>query len=244
MIETKNLTRSFKNGDVLTPVLKGIDFAAADGEFVAIMGRSGAGKSTFLYQISLLDEPTGGAITIDGHDTHRMSEEQRMRFRLNKFGYVFQDYALLPELTALENVALPLLMQGKTRRAAYAEAQQSLERVELGHRLHNLPSQLSGGEQQMLAFARGLMTDPKILLLDEPSLGLAPKIVKEVFAKIKEINEKHKTAIIVVEHNIKSLLKIAGRAYVLDKGKVVAEDLSHKLINSDILEKVFMGTLS
>lgn len=102
---------------------------------------------------------------------------------------------------------------------------------------------LSGGQQQMLALARGLMTDPKVLLLDEPSLGLAPKIVKEVFTKIKETNEKHKTAILVVEHNIKSLLEIANRAYVLDKGKVVAKDSSQKLLESDILEKVFMGKL-
>jgi len=100
---------------------------------------------------------------------------------------------------------------------------------------------LSGGGQQMLAVARGLMTDPKVLLLDEPSLGLAPKIVKEVFAKIKEINENHKTAIMVVEHNIKSLLEIANRGYILDKGKVVACDSSQKLLESDILEKVFTG---
>ena len=100
---------------------------------------------------------------------------------------------------------------------------------------------LSGGQQQMLALARGLMTEPKVLLLDEPSLGLAPKIVKEVFAKIKEINERHQTAIMVVEHNIKSLLDIASRGYVLDKGKVVAKDSSQKLLESGILERMFVG---
>ena len=100
---------------------------------------------------------------------------------------------------------------------------------------------LSGGQQQMLAIARGLMTEPKVLLLDEPSLGLAPKIVKEVFAKIKEINLRHKTAIVIVEHNLKSLLEIVDRAYVLDKGKVVAEDTGKAIINSDILERVFLG---
>ncbi|MEK7075822.1 MAG: ATP-binding cassette domain-containing protein, partial [Patescibacteria group bacterium] len=100
---------------------------------------------------------------------------------------------------------------------------------------------LSGGQQQMLALARGLMTEPKVLLLDEPSLGLAPKIVKEVFAKIKEINDKHKTTIMVVEHNIKSLLEIAHRGYVLDQGKVVAKDTSQKLLESGVLEKVFVG---
>jgi len=102
---------------------------------------------------------------------------------------------------------------------------------------------LSGGQQQMLALARGLMTEPKILLLDEPSLGLAPKIVKEVFTKIKEINEKHKVAIMVVEHNIKSLLNIAHRAYVLDKGKVVVKNTADRILGSDILEKVFLGKM-
>ena len=221
MIETKQLTRSFKNGDVLTPVLKGIDFAAADGEFVAIMGRSGAGKSTFLYQISLLDEPTGGAITIDGHDTHRMSEEQRMRFRLNKFGYVFQDYALLPELTALENVALPLLMQGKTRRAAYAEAQQSLERVELGHRLHNLPSQLSGGEQQRVSISRAIAHKPAVLFADEPTANLDNESSAKVMDTFTELHKEGQT-IIMVTHE-EQYAALAGRLVRMDDGRIVSE---------------------
>src|SRR3989344_955209 len=172
MIQTKNLTRTFKNGDVVTEVLKGIDFAARDGEFVSIMGRSGAGKSTLLYQLSLLDDPTSGELIIDGHEAHSMTPDEKMQFRLVKFGYVFQDYALLPELTALENVALPLLMQGKSRKAAYAEAQQSLERVELGHRLHNLPSQLSGGEQQRVSISRAIAHKPAVLFADEPTANL------------------------------------------------------------------------
>ena len=110
MIETRNLTKSFKNGDIVTQVLRGIDFKAKEGDFVAIMGRSGAGKSTFLYQISLLDEPTSGEIFIDGREAHAMSEAEKARFRLVKFGYVFQDYALMPELTAFENVLIPLMM--------------------------------------------------------------------------------------------------------------------------------------
>ena len=221
MIETKQLTRSFKNGDVLTPVLKGIDFAAADGEFVAIMGRSGAGKSTFLYQISLLDEPTGGAITIDGHDTHRMSEEQRMRFRLNKFGYVFQDYALLPELTALENVALPLLMQGKTRRVAYAEAQQSLERVELGHRLHNLPSQLSGGEQQRVSISRAIAHKPAVLFADEPTANLDNESSAKVMDTFTELHKEGQT-IIMVTHE-EQYAALAGQLVHLDDGRIVSQ---------------------
>src|SRR3989304_1993135 len=108
MIETKNLQRSFKNGDVETRVLKGIDFTARDGEFIAIMGRSGAGKSTFLYQMSLLDEPTGGEIKIDQKDTHTMTVNEKTYFRLSRLGYVFQDYALLPEMRGVANVVPPL----------------------------------------------------------------------------------------------------------------------------------------
>src|SRR3990167_2712886 len=119
MIETKHLTKSFKSGSVITSVLKGIDFKAREGEWVAIMGRSGAGKSTLLYQLSLLDDPTEGEVVIDGRDTHTMSASEKMEFRLRRFGFVFQDYALLPELTALENVALPLLMTGEYKAAAY-----------------------------------------------------------------------------------------------------------------------------
>ena len=195
--------------------------AAADGEFVAIMGRSGAGKSTFLYQISLLDEPTGGAITIDGHDTHRMSEEQRMRFRLNKFGYVFQDYALLPELTALENVALPLLMQGKTRRVAYAEAQQSLERVELGHRLHNLPSQLSGGEQQRDSISRAIAHKPAVLFADEPTANLDNESSSKVMDTFTELHKEGQT-IIMVTHE-EQYAALAERLVRMDDGRIVSE---------------------
>ena len=129
MVRTKQLVKTFKNGDILTPVLKGIDFQARQGEWVAIMGRSGAGKSTLLYQMSLLDDPTSGEIVIDGHDTHTMSASDKMLFRLSKFGFVFQDYALLPELTALENVALPLLMAGLPKPDAYRLSSAALERA-------------------------------------------------------------------------------------------------------------------
>src|SRR3989344_1465422 len=225
MIETKKLERSFKNGDVETLVLKGIDFKADSGEFVAIMGRSGAGKSTFLYQISLLDEPTGGAITIDGHDTHRMSEDERMKFRLNKFGYVFQDYALLPELTALENVALPLLMQNKSRKQAYAEAQEALDRVALGHRLHNLPSQLSGGEQQRVSISRAIAHKPAVLFADEPTANLDNESSKTIMDIFVELHQEGQT-IIMVTHE-EEYAKLAGRLIRLDDSRIISET-SHR----------------
>jgi len=225
MIETKNLTRSFKNGDVETLVLKGIDFTAGDGEFIAIMGRSGAGKSTLLYQISLLDEPTGGEIKIGGHNTHTMDEHERMKFRLNKFGYVFQDYALLPELTALENVALPLLMQDKSRRQAYAEATRALERVSLGHRLHNLPSQLSGGEQQRVSISRAIAHKPVVLFADEPTANLDNESSQTIMDIFVELHKEGQT-IIMVTHE-EQYAKLAGRLIRLDDGKIVSETKRH-----------------
>ena len=227
MIITKNLSRTFINGDVVTPVLKGIDFQAKEGEWIAIMGRSGAGKSTFLYQLSLLDDPTGGEIIIDGHDTHMMSANEKMMFRLVKFGYVFQDYALLPELTALENVALPLLMQDLSKKAAYAKAENALLRVGLGHRFHSLPSRLSGGEQQRTAIARAVAHDPKILFADEPTANLDNESSSSVMEIFAELHKKGQTLIMVTHEE-----EYARRAQTLiriDDGRVVSKESNESL---------------
>lgn len=222
MLQTTQLKKSFIDGTVETHVLKGVDFVANDGEFISVMGRSGAGKSTFLYQISLLDEPTGGEIVIDGHNTHTMTADEKMRFRLSKFGYVFQDYALLPELTAAENVALPLIMAGKTKAEAFAEAEKALTRMKLGHRLNNLPSQLSGGEQQRTSIARAVAHMPKILFADEPTANLdndSSRIVMDIF---KELHEAGQT-IIMVTHE-EEFAKQAERIVRLDDGRIVSDE--------------------
>lgn len=220
MIRTTNLRKSFHSGDVVTEVLKGIHFEAKTGEFISIMGRSGAGKSTFLYQISLLDRPTSGEIVIDGRDTHTMTEEQKMNFRLNYFGYVFQDYALLPELTALENVALPLMMQGRSKADAARKAAVALERVGLAHRLNNLPSQMSGGEQQRVSIARAIGHEPKVLFADEPTANLdnhSSRIIMDIFS---ELHKKGQT-IIMVTHE-PEYAEMAERLVHLDDGKIVS----------------------
>src|SRR5574343_16913 len=197
MIKTKNLTKTFTDGEKITKVLKGIDFEAKEGEFIAIIGRSGAGKSTFLYQISLLDEPTSGEIKIGGIDTHNLTQNEKTEFRLNELGYVFQDYALLPDLTALENVALPLLMQGKDTTESYKISAKSLERVGLGHRLNNLPSQLSGGEQQRVSISRAIAHNPKILFADEPTANLDNESSKRVMEIFKELHAQGQTIVMV-----------------------------------------------
>lgn len=221
MIETKQLTKSFQDGEKITPVLKGIDFKVESGEFVAIMGRSGAGKSTFLYQLSLLDEPTSGEVIIDGHDTHDMTATEKMNFRLSKFGYVFQDYALLPELTALENVALPLLMQGHSKTRAYTDAKAELERAGLGHRLNNLPSQLSGGEQQRVSIVRAVAHKPKILFADEPTANLDNQSSLLIMDIFKDLHKAGQT-IIMITHE-EQFAHMAERLVRFDDGKIVSE---------------------
>ncbi|HSA84213.1 MAG TPA: ATP-binding cassette domain-containing protein, partial [Patescibacteria group bacterium] len=147
MITVTNLTKTFHTGEHTLIALDHLSFTINEGEFLAITGRSGAGKSTLLYQLSLLDHPTNGEIKIDGQETSSLHIAERVAYRRNHFGFIFQDYALLPSLTALENVMLPLLMQGASRHDAQQKAQKALIQVELEEKYENLPSQLSGGQQ-------------------------------------------------------------------------------------------------
>jgi putative ABC transport system ATP-binding protein len=220
MIQIKNLKKSFKDGENNTEILKGIDFIAKSGEFIAIMGRSGAGKSTLLYQMSLLDRPTSGEIKVNGVDITSLSTSERTSFRLSELGYVFQDYALLPEMTALENVALPLLMQNIPEKTAYKKATYSLTRVGLEKRLNSLPSKLSGGEQQRVSIARAIAHEPKILFADEPTANLDNESSKIVMDFFKELHKGGQT-IIMVTHELE-YSKFAERTIRLDDGKIVS----------------------
>lgn len=219
MIEVKNLHKTFMNGQVETSVLKGLDFKIEDGEFIAIMGRSGAGKSTFMYQISLLDEPTRGEIIIDGINTHTMTNEQKTSFRLARLGYVFQDYALIPELTALENVALPLLMQGITTKKAMATAQNALKTVGLATHTNQLPSQLSGGEQQRVSISRAIAHNPDILFADEPTANLDNESSRTIMDIFKQLHKQGQT-IIMVTHE-EEYGKMAEKTVTLNDGRIV-----------------------
>jgi putative ABC transport system ATP-binding protein len=221
MIKVKNLKKSFKDGEKITEVLKGIDFTVETGEFIAIMGRSGAGKSTFLYQVSLLDEPTSGEIYINGRDTHHMTPTEKTYFRLSELGYVFQDYALLPEMNALENVALPLLMQNLSEKVAHKKAKDALVRVGLEHRLNNLPSKLSGGEQQRVSIARAIAHDPKILFADEPTANLDNESSRVVMNIFDELHKAGQTIIMITHEEEYS--KHAERVVHLDDGRIVNE---------------------
>lgn len=237
--EKKEILIKLDNLHVHYGGVKALDGASVqidEGEVVALMGPNGAGKSTVLKALFGLAPISSGTVHFHEHEITPVPYEMILR----GISFVPQGRRVFPHLTVYENLEI----------GGYVlNAKQTREKIEdvlelfpaLRAKLHAKSDTLSGGQQQMLAIARGLMTDPKVLLLDEPSLGLAPKIVTEIFAKIREINERRRMAVVIVEHNLKSLFKIIDRAYILDKGRVVKEDTAEGIANSDILERVFLG---
>jgi putative ABC transport system ATP-binding protein len=224
MIEVKNLIKNYGKGEVITKVLKGIDLFIPPGQFVAIMGKSGAGKSTLMYQMSLLDEPTSGKVILDGVDTEHFSETERTLFRLNRLGYIFQDYALLPELSAVENVLIPLMMMNMTKEEGMEKSSKALEAVGLGHRLHNRPSQLSGGEQQRVSIARAIAERPDILFADEPTANLDSVSGQSVIDVMQELHQRDGQTIVMVTHE-PEYARFADRIIELEDGQIVTDNL-------------------
>lgn len=222
IINVKNLKKTFINGEIKTPVLKGIDLHVEEGEFLAIMGRSGAGKSTLLYQLSLLDEPSSGEIDINGIDIINMAEKDKTLFRLNNMGYVFQDYALVPELTAVENVMVPLLMQGVSFAESLKRSEVVLAELNLHQQINNLPSLLSGGEQQRVSIARAIVHNPKIIFSDEPTANLDAESARLVISILKDLNKKGQT-MIMVTHEIE-YGREADRIIHLANGYIESEE--------------------
>jgi putative ABC transport system ATP-binding protein len=218
IIQANNITKTYQTGGLSNTVLRGVSLEVDAGEFVAIMGRSGAGKSTLMYQLSLLDHPTSGEIYLNGIDTNLFSQNERTNFRLRQLGYVFQDYALVPELSAIENTAVPLIMQGKTKRVAYEEAESALRAVGLRERLGNLPSQLSGGEQQRVSIARAIAHKPKILFADEPTANLDSETARQVLDIFRTLNGEGQT-IVMVTHE-REYGELADRIITLSDGEI------------------------
>ncbi|MCK4475582.1 MAG: ABC transporter ATP-binding protein [Methanophagales archaeon] len=200
MIKVKNLKRVYVMGKVEVRALKGVSFDIEKGEFVGIIGPSGSGKSTLLHQLGLLDTPTSGEIMIAGVDVIGLSEHEKTIFRLNRLGYVFQEYAILPELTAVENVYLPSMMIGKKRERYLKTSIDILETVGLGERLYHRPHELSGGEQQRVAVARALVNKPKILFADEPCANLDTESSRHILELFKKLNEELGQTILMVSH--------------------------------------------
>jgi putative ABC transport system ATP-binding protein len=226
LIEVKNLKKTFQSGEATIRAVDDVSFSVEEGEFVAITGRSGSGKSTLLYQLGLLDTPTSGEIHIGGVDVLTLESDGRTDFRLRDLGYVFQDYANLPSLTALENVMLPLLMQGYTEEEATKKATNALARVGLQDRLDNLPSQLSGGQQQRVAIARAIGHDPKILFADEPTANLDTETSETVLKAFLDLHKDGQT-ILMVTHE-PEYAELTERIMVLADGKLVSDKKTAK----------------
>ncbi len=226
MIEVKNLTKIFQSGDQTIAALKGLSFKVPEGQFLTISGKSGSGKSTLLYQLGLLDIPTSGEVLIDGKECVNIAEQDRTMTRLNDLGYIFQDYAILPSLTALENTILPLLMQGYSMDISEEKAKKALERVGLLDRMNNLPSQLSGGQQQRVSIARAISHDPKIIFADEPTANLDSETSDQVITVFIELNKEGQT-IVMVTHE-PEYAKLADRTITMADGAIISDTMNKK----------------
>ncbi len=201
ILEAKNIHKIY-NPDSPEPVhaLKGVSFALEKGEFVALVGRSGSGKSTLLYQLALLDTPNEGVVFIDGVNVSKLSDVEKTNFRLGNIGYVFQDYALLPELTLFENVALPLVVSGMSLAEVKKKVENTLEKLGLAGLGEHLPSELSGGQKQRGSIARAIASEPKLLFADEPTANLDSISSKQVLEAFKDLNKKYGQTILMVTH--------------------------------------------
>lgn len=223
MIKVKDLTKIFTIGDNTLTALKKVSFSVPSGQFLAITGMSGSGKSTLLYQLSLLDSPNRGTVLIEDIDTSTLTNEERISFRLKNLGYIFQDYAILPMLTAKENVMMPLLMQGIDEDMAQKKAEEALEKVDLQDKLDNLPSQISGGQQQRVSIARAIVHNPKILFADEPTANLDTKSSEKVLDIFLNLHKQGQT-IIMVTHE-PEYAKLAQRNIELKDGSIIKETI-------------------
>jgi putative ABC transport system ATP-binding protein len=218
MIEVIDLHKTYGRGASATHALRGVDLSIHEGEFVAIMGRSGSGKSTLLHILGLLDVPTRGVFLVRGRDMLGMTETERARFRLEEFGYVFQEYSLLPGMTILENVSLPAIGLGKDGDVK-KRARELLKVVGLEHRMKHLPSEVSGGEQQRGAIARALINQPRILFADEPTASLDLESARAVLELFRKLNKERGQTIAMVTHE-RDDLEYVDRVIWLKQGRV------------------------
>jgi len=201
LIKLENIWKIYQLGEVELVVLKGISLEITPGSFVVILGSSGSGKSTLLHIIGLLDVPTKGKVFLEGQDTSRLSEDELAQIRGRKIGFIFQQFNLLPNLNALENVAIPMILQGIDEKERRERAEYLLSSVGLKERVFHRPSELSGGEQQRIAIARSLSNDPEVIVADEPTGNLDSTTGKQIMEILINLHEKEKKTIIVVTHD-------------------------------------------
>jgi len=215
LLELRGIHKHYGEGEARLHVLHGIDLAVREGEFVAILGQSGSGKSTLLNILGCLDRPSGGAYLLDGSDTATLDDDRLSEVRNRAIGFVFQSFQLVPQLTVLENVEVPLFYAGVPRAERHRAARERLEQVGLGPRLHYRPPQLSGGEQQRVAIARALSTDPRLLLADEPTGNLDSATGEQILGLIRSLGDEGRT-VVLITHDAHVAAAAKRRVRILD----------------------------
>ena len=219
IVRTKDLEKTYTMGDQVLKALDGVQLDIRRGEYVSIMGPSGSGKSTLFNMIGGLDKPTKGTVFIDEVDMAQLDASELAWLRCRKLGYIFQTFNLIPVMTALENVTLPMIFAGKTGEESLEKGMQLLNMVGLGKRYHHRPTELSGGQQQRVAIARAFANDPAIILADEPTGNLDLRTGKEIITLLKEMNQKQNVTIITATHDLK-MLDISDRVIWIRDGKL------------------------
>ena len=220
IIETRNLTKEYVRDEFHVVALKDVTFEVRKGDFVALMGPSGSGKSTLLHLIAAMDRPTGGEIRVLDHDLGSLTEREIARWRNENIGFVFQQFNLIPVLTALENVELPLKLTNLKRTERLEHAVTALSLVGLGDRLHHFPRQLSGGQEQRVAIARAIVTDPAIILADEPTGNLDSASAQEILTILGKLNREYGKTIVMVTHDPHAA-DCATKVHHLEKGELM-----------------------
>ena len=221
VVQLEEVTRHYQMGDQRVAALGGVSFEVGEGELVAIVGTSGSGKTTLLNILGCLDRPSGGTYRLRDADVRGLSDDQRSRLRNREIGFIFQSFHLLPRATAVDNVALPLVYRGLSRRERRERARQVLERVELGHRLDHRPNQLSGGQRQRVAIARALVGKPSLLLCDEPTGNLDSATGEEILALFFRLHEEGATVILVTHEA--SIAARCPRVIRMSDGRVLSD---------------------
>lgn len=222
IVETEKLTKIYGKGDTAVTALKNVNLSITSGEFVSVMGPSGCGKSTLLHLLGGLDRPTSGRVILDGNDTTQLSDEKLTRLRRQKMGFVFQFFNLIPVLSARENVSLPLVLDGAKKVDAKEKAEEWLQRVGLNDRMHHRPDQLSGGQQQRVAIARALVSNPTLILADEPTGNLDSRASDELAELLRKIADEYDRTILMVTHDPR-IAAYSDRIIFLKDGTIVDE---------------------
>jgi putative ABC transport system ATP-binding protein len=228
VVKVENVTRIYKIGKVETQALRGVDLSIESGEFTALVGPSGSGKTTLLQLIGCLDQPTGGRVSINGKDVSRLNRNQRADMRRGTIGFIFQFFALIPTLSAYENIEMPLLLNGHSASERRQRVAQLLEAVELADRAHHRPDQLSGGQQQRVAIARALASKPSLILADEPTANLDTANGKQVMEIMTRLNRETGVTFVFATHDPR-VIEYARRVVTLRDGLIVDDSLAEQV---------------